>query len=177
MGRSYIFNQRKISVSNYHLQAKECEKFSLWKNSAENKCASFDRVSFIGLTNSTNVHYNTVSGRRRSDEYCEKTPQLYEQNYENLKLYSLDELPTSIVDTKNDLRSSENIFNEWKDIKCKMINLSKKLRSKIFQDPVLEQVIIFRFKLISYYKNMFLCTGQQHKPVQFSPNHRFCMQT
>lgn len=131
MGRNYIYNQRKINFGNYHLQTKECAKFSNWKNSVENKCASFDRVSFVGLNNSTKPHFNAG---QYSDEYCENpSSQPYDQIYE--KYFTTDDLPIS------DLRSSENILNEWKDIQCKMINLSRKLRSKTFQDPFLAMVI------------------------------------
>lgn len=142
MGRTYIFNQRKINIGNYHLQAKECIKFSNWKNSADNKCASFGRVSYVGLNNSTKPRLNTVNSKHRMDEYCEKIPQPYDQIYEKSKIFiSTDEFPTSAIDTKNDLRSSENILNEWKDIQCKMINLSNKLRAKTFEDPILKEVM------------------------------------
>lgn len=136
MGRGYIHNQRKSSIRNYHLQTKECEKILDWRNSAAAKCVPFDRSSFIGLSNSSKFHYNTVKSKQKA-EYCEKVPQ---QHYEST--FTLSGFATSIIDTKNDLRSSENLLNEWKEIHCKMINLSKKLRPRIFQDPSLEKVIV-----------------------------------
>lgn len=146
MGRTYIYNQRKINIRNYYLQTKECELFAGWKNSVENKCLpSLGRHSFAGIGNSSKSHYNAVRSKGSVNEYCENLPKPYEKIYKHSR--TLDELPTSIVDTKNDLRSSENIFAEWKDIHCKMNNLSKKLRSQIFQDKLLEKVIILFIEL------------------------------
>lgn len=151
MGRSYIYNQRKINSRNYYMQTKECEIFSSWKNSVANKCPPFDRNSFAGLGNSSKIHFNIVKSKGFANEYCERLPEPYDKMYEK-PTFTLDELPISIVDTKNDLRSSENIRSEWKDIHCKMINLSKKLRSQIFQDELLEKVIFCSriYKLESY---------------------------
>lgn len=142
MGRSYIYNQRKTNIRNYYLQTKECEIFWSWKNSVANKCPPFDRNSFAGLGNSSKIHFNTVKSNGFVNEYCERFPEPYDKMYEK-PTFTSDGLPMSIVDTKNDLRSSENINSEWKDIHCKMINLSKKLRSQIFQDKLLEKVIFF----------------------------------
>lgn len=134
MGRLYIYNQRKINIQNYNRQTKECETILDWRNAATNKCVPFGRSTFVGLSNSSKYLYNT--GRnKRTVEYCEKIPQPYETS-----TYSQSGLPTSMVDMKNDLRSSENILSEWKEIHCKMVNLSKKLRSKLFQDAALEKV-------------------------------------
>lgn len=139
MGRTYIYNQRQIRFANYYHQKKECERLSNWKNSAANKCPPIDQRPFIGLANSSKLHFNTISSKQMPSEYCEKLPEPYDQVYQR-SVFTVDHFPTSIVDTKNDLRSSENIFTEWKDIHCKMLNLSKKLRSKIFIDPTLEKV-------------------------------------
>lgn len=149
MGRTYIFNQRKINLEKYYLQNKECEKYSNWKNSAANKCPPFDRSTISGLANSSKSHINTVSNKQRANEYCEKIPETYDRIYEKSKFIN-DRFPTSIVDTKNDLRSSENIFNEWKDIHCKMLSLSKKIRSKIFVDPILSKVSHFKYYLNNF---------------------------
>lgn len=146
MGRTYLYSQRQININNYHLQTKECGKIYDWRNSATNKCPPFERTSFFGLDNSSKYHLNTVKSKLRSNEYCEKVPTPYDQTYARTP-NTVSGLPTSILDTKNDLRSSENIFNDWKEIHCKMINLSKKLRSRIFQDPILEKVSIVIYHL------------------------------
>lgn len=152
MGRTYIYNQRKINIKNYHLQTKECELFSNWKNSVANKCPPFERNSFVGIGNSSKFPYSTVRKGEHANEYCERLPEPYDQIYEKTT-FTLDGIPTSIVDTKNDLRSSENILTEWKDIHCKMINLSKKLRPQIFQDKILEMVTIIT-QMIQYKMNV-----------------------
>lgn len=139
MGRNYIYNQRTINIHNYQKQTKECEKDYVWKNSAANKCPPFEKSPYIGLANSSKHHFNVVKSKLSSNEYCERVPNPYDEIYDESS-FVLSGLPTSILDTKNDLRSSENIFNEWKEIHCKMIYLSKKLRSKTFQDPIIEKV-------------------------------------
>ncbi|XP_031632179.1 thioredoxin domain-containing protein 11 [Contarinia nasturtii] len=138
MGRRYIYNQRKINNHNYYLKTKECEKFFKWKNSVSNKCSPYEQSSFfVGHSNSSKFQFTTLKNKQKqNDYYCENIPESCNHFYQ----YDLDGLPTSIVDTKNDLRSSENVFTEWKNIECKMINLSKKLRSQVFQDRILEKV-------------------------------------
>lgn len=136
MGRIYIYNQRKINNQNYYLKTKECEQFSKWKNSMSNKCPPFERNFFVG--NSSKFQLNAPNNKQKQNDYCENISQTCSQLYS----VDLDGLPTSILDTKNDLRSSENIFIEWKDIQCKMLKLSKKLRSQIFQDTALDTVIV-----------------------------------
>lgn len=149
MGRTYIYNQRKINIKNYHLATKECELLGSWKNSVAKKCPPLERYSFAGHGNSSKISLNPVKSKSNQLEYCEKPPDAYDEIYEKLT-FNLNGLPTSIVDTKNDLRSSENIVTEWKDIQCKMINLSKKIRSQIFQDKLLEKVINFRYFLSEF---------------------------
>lgn len=137
MGRNYIYNQRKINIRNYLRQTKECEQILDWRTVAANKCAPYERISFVGLGNSSAYLHNTIrKNRPKMGEYCEKMPESYESTS-----YSQNELPTSMVDSTNDLRSSDNILNEWKAIHCKMINLSNKLRSRTFQDAILEKVM------------------------------------
>lgn len=130
----YIYNQRKIAIRKYNIQAKDCEKVLDWRNALGKKCTSFEKTSFIGLANSSKLHLNGAKSKKTQNEYCSKETESYESPF------ILRGFPTSILDTKNDLRSSENIFNEWNEIDCKMINLSKKLRLRTFQDPLLEMV-------------------------------------
>lgn len=138
MGRTYIYNQRKINIRNYLRQAKECEKVLDWRAVASNKCAPLERISFVGLGNSSTAYIqNTLRKSRPSiAEYCEKMPNSASSSY------SHRDIPTSMIDSTNDLRSSDNILNEWKAIHCKMNNLSNKLRARMFQDAVLDKVEI-----------------------------------
>lgn len=141
MGRIYIYNRRKISIRNYNQRAKECEKVLDWRNAPTNKCTPFQKNSYVGLANSSKFHLNSeqcTKSKNAQNEYCSKET----VSYESPLFLSPLGFPTSILDTKNDLRSSENIFNEWMEIDCKMINLSKKLRLRTFQDPLLETVHI-----------------------------------
>lgn len=134
MGRNYIYNQRKINIRNYLRQAKECEKLMDWRAVAVNKCAPLERISFVGLGNSS-VHATIQKNRPSEAEYCVKIPESYESSYPQ------NDFPTSMIDSINDLRSSDNILNEWKTIHCKMSNLSNKLRTKMFQDAILDKVM------------------------------------
>lgn len=134
MGRNYIYNQRKINIRNYLRQSKECEKILDWRTVAANKCAPLERISFVGLGNSSSYLHNTIRKNPPSiAEYCEKMPEPYESASQN-------DFSTSMIDSTNDLRSSDNILNEWKTIHCKINNLSHKLRSRMFQDPILDKV-------------------------------------
>lgn len=142
MGRNYIYNQRKVNLRNYHQHTKECEKMLDWRNAVADKCVPFERTSFVGLDNSSKVLYNTVRSKNKV-EYCERVIQPYESSF------MLRGFPTSIIDSKNDLRSSENILKEWKQIHCKMVNLSKKIRPRIFHDPILEKV----FSITTLHRN------------------------
>lgn len=136
MGRNYIYDQRKINIRNYLRQVKECEKILDWRTVAANKCAPYERISFVGLGNSSTHHHNTIrKNRPKIAEYCERMPDSYDS-----PPHLQNEFATSMIDSKNDLRSSENILNEWKAIHCKMINLSNKLRLRTFQDTILEKV-------------------------------------
>lgn len=138
MGRNYIYNQRKINLQNYLRHVKECKQVLDWRAVASNKCAPLERISFVGLGNSTSTYiHNTIRrGRPTVAEYCEKIP----DSTSSSSSYSHSDIPTSMIDSTNDLRSSDNILNEWKTIHCKMINLSNKLRSRIFQDAILDKV-------------------------------------
>lgn len=151
MGRNYIYNQRKINIRNYLRQAKECEKILDWRAVAANKCAPLERISFVGLGNSSTFRHNTIQKSPPSiAEYCEKIP----ESYESTSTYSQSDFLTSMIDSTNDLRSSDNILNEWKMINCKINNLSHKLRSRMYQDAILDKVnqindlFEFRLKLI-----------------------------
>lgn len=135
MGRTYIYNQRKINIRNYLRQAKECEKVLDWRAVATNKCAPLERISFVGLGNSSTYIHNTMRKSRPTiAEYCEKMPDSASS------AFSHNDVPTSMIDSTNDLRSSDNILNEWKAIHCKMNNLSNKLRARMFQDALLDKV-------------------------------------
>lgn len=137
MGRNYIYNQRKINTRNYLRQAKECEKIMDWRAEAVNKCASLERFSFVGLGNASIYHHATICKNRPSiAEYCAKIPDTYESS----SSYLHHEFPTSMIDSANDLRSSDNVLMEWKTIHCKLSNLSNKLRSRMFQDAILNKV-------------------------------------
>lgn len=147
MGRNYIYNQRKINIQNYLRQTKECEKILDWRSVAASKCAPLERISFVGLGNSTSTHHQHSSIGKNSPaegEYCEIIPESYQFSASPMmaSMNSQNDVPTSMIDTINDLRSSDNILNEWKTIHCKMSNLSRKLRSKTFQDAILDQVIL-----------------------------------
>lgn len=146
MGRIYIYNQRKINIRNYLRQAKECEKVLDWRTVASNKCAPLERISFVGMGNSsTYIHRTMRKSRPTLAEYCEKLPD------PAASAYSHSDIPTSMIDSSNDLRSSDNILNEWKAIHCKMNNLSNKLRSRMFLDAVLDKVrLIFGFDLFGF---------------------------
>lgn len=140
MGRHYIYNQRQKNTQIYLHEAKECEKILDWRAVAANKCAPLERISFVGLGNSTSTHQHHNKMRKNLPsmaEYCEKMP----ESYETSSAYSQSDVPTSMIDSANDLRSSDSILNEWKSIHCKMSNLSRKLRSKTFQDAILDQVM------------------------------------
>lgn len=142
MGRNYIYDQRKINIQSCLRQAKECEKILDWRTVAASKCAPLERISFVLLGNSTSSQHNTIRRKPRSTaEFCEKIPESSKSSK-----YSQNDVPTSMVDSTNDLRSSDNILSEWKTIHCKMSNLSRKLRSKTFQDSLLDQVIIWHGK-------------------------------
>lgn len=121
---------------------KECEKVYVLRNSAANKCAPFEKSPFIGLANSSKYHLSIVRSKLIPNEYCDRMSEPYEQMYEKSS-FSLNGFPTSILDSKNDLRSSENVYSEWRAIQCKMIRLSKRIRSKTFRDPIFEKVINF----------------------------------
>lgn len=137
MGRTYIYNQRKINIQNYLRQVKECEKILDWKAVAANKCAPLERISFVGLGNSSTHRHSTLRKNPPSiAEYCAKMPESYESSS-----YLQNDVPTSMIDSTNDLRSSDNILNEWKMIHCKINNLSHKLRSRMFQDALLDKVM------------------------------------
>lgn len=175
MGRSFIYNQRKINRRNYFLQTKECEHFSKWKNSASNKCPTFERSPFVGLANSSNFQFNTVRSKQKPKEYCENGA--YSQVYS----FAMNGPSTSIVDTENDLRSSENIFTDWKYIQCRMINLSKKLQSRIFQDKLLEKVniLLFIICLLHWHHPYALFLNLEDwklEPNWFPENHRTWLQ-
>lgn len=149
MGRNYIYDQRKINIQNHLRQAKECEKILDWKTDAANKCAPLERISFVLLGNSTSPHHyrNTIRKKPASTvEFCEKISESHRSSK-----YSQNCVRTSMIDPTNDLRSSDNILNEWKVIRCRMSNLSRKLRSRAFQDPLLDQVTIWygKSKLVS----------------------------
>lgn len=143
MGRKYIFNQRKINIKKYFKQRKECEQFTDWKNSILNKCAPFEKSSF--LANSSKFHSKT---EHKPNEYCEMIREPHNLVY-GKPTFTMNGLPTSIIDNKNDLQSSENILHEWKDIHCNMIESSKTLRSQIFRDELLEKVSS-RYYLFTY---------------------------
>lgn len=161
MGRTYIYNQRIINMKNYQKQTKECEKVYGWRNSPTNKCPPFEKSPFIGLANSSKFHYNVVKSKFSSNEYCERVPDPYDQIYEKSS-FVLNGFPTSMIDSKNDLRSSENILQEWKEVHCKMINLSRKLRSKTFQDPIIEKVPLYSltnaFYLFIFHNSLIFIT-------------------
>lgn len=135
MGRTYIYNQRKINIRNYLRQAKECEKVLDWRAVAANKCAPLERISFVGLGNSTYIPHTIRKSAPAMAEYCEKI-----SDSAASAPYSHNDIPTSMIDSANDLRSADNILNEWKAIHCKMNNLSNKLRSRMFQDAILDEV-------------------------------------
>lgn len=135
MGRTYIYNQRKINIRNYLRQAKECEKVLDWRAVASNKCAPLERISFVGLGNSSTYVHNTMRKSRPTvAEYCERMPDSASSTFLH------NGIPTSMIDSTNDLRSSDSILNEWKAIHCKMNNLSNKLRARMFQDALLDKV-------------------------------------
>lgn len=136
MGRTYIYNQRKINIRNHLRLVKDCEKVLDWRAVAANKCAPLERISFVGLGNSSTYIYNTIRRNRPTmADYCEKLPDSASSSYS-----SHNDIPTSMIDSANDLRSSDNILSEWKAIHCKMNNLSNKLRSRTFQDAILDKV-------------------------------------
>lgn len=157
MGRNYIHAQRKINAGHQFLKTKECEKILDWRNSASNRCAPYERSALIGLANSTKFQFGKP--KPRAMEYCEKLPDL-NQAFEKTTFFEHG-LPTSILDTKNDLQSSENIFDMWREINCKMLKLSMKIRSKMYQDPHLDKASDFLlerflwFRLINLFNKHF----------------------
>lgn len=137
MGRNYIYDQRKINIQNYLRQAKECEQMLDWRAAATDKCAPLERISFVLLGNSTSTQHHHSTKRKSSPsmaEFCETMPDV-----------SQNSIRTSMIEPTNDLRSSDNILSEWKSIQCKMSHLSRKLRPRTFQDPLLDQVIVCVF--------------------------------
>lgn len=137
MGRNYIYNQRKVTVQNHKRQVKECERILDWRTVVAKKCAPLDGISFVGLGNSSKVHNTNTMRKNRPTivEYCEKMSESHDKSS-----YGRSDYATSMIDSTNDLRSSENVLNEWNVVHCKMINLSNKLRSQTFQDSILEKV-------------------------------------
>lgn len=149
MARTYIYNERKMNLQNYLERTKECETVLGWSSAAPNECAPFERISFVGLGNSTSTRYHHNTNRKNPPpvaEYCAKMPESYASSS---CFRNQNGIPTSMIDSTNDLRSSNNILNEWNAIHCKMNNLSRKLRSKTFQDAILDQVISIDVKRVN----------------------------
>lgn len=143
MSRNYMRTQRTINYNERHLKTEECEQIFNWKNSVQDKCAPFNKGTFIGLVNSSKFHYNTAEENQQSTEYCLKHAknEFDESAIPNkCTSNSRNEFSTSELDVDNDLRSSKNILNIWKAIDCKLNRLSKKIQAKTFYDEKLEKV-------------------------------------
>lgn len=156
MAQNYIYEQRNENANEFQRRTLECDQFNDWKRSAVHKC-NFSKRTFINLVNSSKFHYDLNALVQQQNEHCSKySSQNSEQFCDNLesipsnhKLESqqtesssaqFTTPETSMLNSTHDPRSPENLAKAYKTINCKINNMSKAIRSRLFYENLSEEV-------------------------------------
>lgn len=153
-------NRRKINYKQRSLRTQECDRIFDWKNAVPDKCAPFNKRTFIGLVNSSKFHYNTAKENEAFD-YCYKQSSAFggsanqEDFNQNMKkcaqaTVSRHKYATSMLNNDNDLRSPKNLLNIQKAINCKIHQMSRKLQIDVFNDVNNDKVSFFKFNSLFF---------------------------
>lgn len=157
MARNYIYERRRENYADYYRMKSECDRRFDWRKTTVDSCTPFGKRAFVNLVNSSKFHYNSgnTNGPNRDDEYCTRNAAELIDNEclcESISKSFLSPLRSqtthappnepkiSMLNNPNDVRSPQNIAKVWAAIQCKINNLSKLIRPKLFYDDYSEQV-------------------------------------
>lgn len=149
MARTYIHHERRKNNFEYQKAKVECGKLFQMNPALDNeKCASLGKRHFTNLVNSSKFHQrndDTIGGRvhdfceakstyRMINDDCSDDTSSLLSSIRSQSTKSSKVKITSELDNENDIRSAENIAKIYKAMKCKLVNLSKSIRSKLFHE-------------------------------------------
>lgn len=162
MARNYIYEQRRENYADYYRMKTKCDHMFDWRRTTADNCTPFGKRAFVNLVNSSKFHYNsgdaTVGGVNRIEEYCTRDSagmmetecscdSIGKSFLSTLKSQSThpphDEPKISMLNNVNDVRAPQNIVKVWAAIQCKINNLSKLIRPKLYYDDYSEKVCIY----------------------------------
>lgn len=130
-----------------------------WRKTTVDNCTPFGKRAFVNLVNSSKFHYNSgdAIGANHIDDYCNRGAAGLVENecacesngqsfLSSLRSQSThaprDEPKISMLNNVNDVRSPQNIAKVWSAIQCKINNLSKLIRPKLYYDDYSEKVCL-----------------------------------
>lgn len=182
MARNYIYERRRENYADYYRMRSECDRIFDWRNTMVDSCMPFGKRAFVNLVNSSKFHYNSAESAIRADEFCahnEATTLAKECACESigksflspLRSQSthppLDEPKTSMLNNANDVRAPHNIAKVWSAIECKINNLSKLIRPKLYYDDYSEKVCPFDCPVPSMHFIVSFISVDERQPSSF----------
>lgn len=159
MARNYIYERRRENYADYYRMKSECDRMFDWRKTTVDNCTPFGKRAFVNLVNSSKFHYNSgdAIGANHIDDYCNRGAAGLVENecacesngqsfLSSLRSQSThaprDEPKISMLNNVNDVRSPQNIAKVWSAIQCKINNLSKLIRPKLYYDDYSEKVCL-----------------------------------
>lgn len=157
MARNYIYERRSKNYAEYYRMKSECDQMFDWKKTIVDNCMPFGKRAFVNLVNSSKFHYNSgdAIGANSIDDFCtqneavtmtrecacESIGKSFLSPLRSQTIHSPSNEPkTSMLNNANDVRSPQNIAKVWAAIECKINNLSKLIRPKLYYDDYSEKV-------------------------------------
>lgn len=159
MARNYIYERRRENYGDYYRMKSECDRMFDWRKTTVDSCTPFGKRAFVNLVNSSKFNYNsgdTGADASRGDEYCIREDGFGTSENEcacdsmgksflsPLRSQTVHAPPnepkTSMINNVNDVRAPQNIAKVWAAIQCKINNLSKLIRPKLYYDDYSEKV-------------------------------------
>lgn len=157
MARNYIYERRSENYADYFRMKMECDRMFDWRKTTVDSCMPFGKRAFVNLVNSSKFYYNSRDAIDANcvDEYCTRgeaglmTNECACDSIGKSLLSSMrsqatpappDKPQTSMLSNVNDVRAPKNIAKVWAAIQCKINNLSKLIRPKLYYDDYSEKV-------------------------------------